>query len=204
MTFQEKYTELQNDFARKSDAHLKADNSLSKTNGFIDKFEWDEFDRTKKEWQEASNKYYNFLIYFRHSGKSSSDIYNIYETEMRKKEDPITKKQIKIKANQTFEINLPKAFLIEDSMFTIIHNFIKGNIKVKLSNADGHSISDSFNTTIPIIIAFNFYEAGSSNEILNNKDFYCVELTPSEDFEGEFSFGIGYPKEALNIYRKRK
>jgi hypothetical protein len=73
MTYQQKFEELYKDFAEKSENHLKANNNLSKINGFGDKFEWDNFVKSKGDWQQAANRYHEFLANFNKIGLSPSD-----------------------------------------------------------------------------------------------------------------------------------
>ncbi|SOD17703.1 hypothetical protein [Pedobacter xixiisoli] len=62
MTIKERLLKLYDEFAKTSDAHLKANKKLSEEgNGFFDKKLLDDFAKTKLEWQNAANAYHSYL-----------------------------------------------------------------------------------------------------------------------------------------------
>ncbi len=75
MTFQEKFEELYQDFALKSDEYLKANAKLSSVNGFFPKDLLDDLEQKKLKWQDAGNNYHHFMNYFQKSGKKVTDEY---------------------------------------------------------------------------------------------------------------------------------
>lgn len=78
MTCQEKWQELQDEFQAKSNNHLKADLKLSgEKAGFINKQFLDEFFISKRELENAAKSYYDFLSFYRDSGKTPSDIWQL-------------------------------------------------------------------------------------------------------------------------------
>ena len=63
MTYKEKLKELYNIFAEKSQVVLKADNTISETNGFGDINEMTDYQKADIEFKIAGNNYHNFLLY---------------------------------------------------------------------------------------------------------------------------------------------
>lgn len=63
MTYKDKLKELEENFAEKSLAYLKGDKSLSKTNGFGDIVELEQYQKAYQEFQNASNEYHNLAFY---------------------------------------------------------------------------------------------------------------------------------------------
>lgn len=63
MTYQEKFVELREEFAKASDKYLKIDKEISEVNGFGDISLVSRFQRAQKEWEIASNNYNSFLSY---------------------------------------------------------------------------------------------------------------------------------------------
>lgn len=75
MTYQEKYQELRQDFAEKSDRLIKADQKLGATKGFGDATDFNEFVRAKQEWQHAANRYHEFIAYAQKNNVNPDDIF---------------------------------------------------------------------------------------------------------------------------------
>lgn len=65
MTYQEKFAELQTEFALKGDTYIRAEKELSSITGWGDSMELTAFLNAKKEFEEAGNAYHNFLTYVR-------------------------------------------------------------------------------------------------------------------------------------------
>lgn len=63
MTYQEKFVELREEFAKASDKYLKIDKEISEVNGFGDISLVSKFQRAQNEWEIAGNNYNNFLSY---------------------------------------------------------------------------------------------------------------------------------------------
>jgi hypothetical protein len=73
MTFQEKFDQLRNNFALKSNVYLKSDATLTDVSGFGDVNSVPNYLKARNEFQEAGNEYHNFLIHFKDSGKEPND-----------------------------------------------------------------------------------------------------------------------------------
>jgi len=73
MTYQEQYNKLREDFAEKSDKLIKAEKKLSETNGFAELGLLGDFSEAKKSFQEAANKYHEFLNYIKQNSIKPDD-----------------------------------------------------------------------------------------------------------------------------------
>jgi hypothetical protein len=63
MTYKEKLKELYDTFAEKSQDVLKADNTISETNGFGDINEMTDYQKADINFKIAGNNYHNFVSY---------------------------------------------------------------------------------------------------------------------------------------------
>ena len=74
MTYQEKYTELRNEFSLKGRAFEEADKKLtSEPDGFINKKAIEDFLRAHKDWQDAGKKYAEFWLYCKQNQINAND-----------------------------------------------------------------------------------------------------------------------------------
>ncbi len=67
MTYKEKLEELYKIFAEKSQTVLKADNTISETNGFGDINAMTDYQKADIEFKIAANNYHNFVSYCKKS-----------------------------------------------------------------------------------------------------------------------------------------
>ncbi len=73
MTYQEYYNKLQEEFAKRSDKFIKAEKNLSEANGFADINLLSDFSEAKRRFDEAANKYHEFLNYVKEHGIDPND-----------------------------------------------------------------------------------------------------------------------------------
>ncbi len=88
----------------------------------------------------------------------------------------------------------PNSFNCNTSIATLIVPSVSGNIDVKISNANGHSIGKTFIVTASVPTVISFYTPNPKN-----LDYYLMEITPDFDLDGEFSWGTGYPQEFMEL-----
>lgn len=67
MTYKEHLNLLQKDMEEKMSLYIKAENELSKEDGFVDKFLFNNAISAKKMWQVAHNKYYSMLSFIKNN-----------------------------------------------------------------------------------------------------------------------------------------
>jgi hypothetical protein len=77
MTYQQKFEELRNEFAKASDKCSKADKELSEVNGFGDLRLIDNFADAKREFQTVGNNYHNFIDYAEKNNAKPEDEYGL-------------------------------------------------------------------------------------------------------------------------------
>jgi len=77
MTYREYLALLHKDSVEKLGFHVQAENELAKAEGFFDKSLFEKTLATKKEWQDAHNKYYSLLSYIK---SNKIDVNRIFET----------------------------------------------------------------------------------------------------------------------------
>jgi hypothetical protein len=75
MTYQEKFDELRNEFAKSSDKYIKADQSLSEVNGFGDSELIEKFAVAKKDFEIVGNDYHHFLDFAKKNNAKPEDEY---------------------------------------------------------------------------------------------------------------------------------
>jgi len=74
MTYREKFEELEKAYADKTALHFKANQKLSKANGFFDKADMDNFIKTKAEAEEAGAEFYKFVAHLKQIKVKPEDI----------------------------------------------------------------------------------------------------------------------------------
>lgn len=73
MTYQQKFDELRDEFAIKSDKYIRADKALSELSGFGEINLVDNFANAKMDFEIAGNNYHNFLVFAQKNNAKPED-----------------------------------------------------------------------------------------------------------------------------------
>jgi hypothetical protein len=108
---------------------------------------------------------------------------------------------VRIKAGQTFVIDLNDVFVITHSMFTLTTTKGSGIAAFKMSNAKNNSIELNaiLKENQKLSIAYRVDNTLFDSTI---EEFYSLAITPENDLEGVFSWSKDCASELISIHAR--
>ena len=103
---------------------------------------------------------------------------------------------LRIEAGKTITLELPQPFLIDDSLFLLVHNSLNSSLKLSLEAENGAELSQVFSLhSFPSILVF-----GEGSSALA-EGYTRVAITSFDDFEGKMTYRVKNPAAIMAAHR---